>query len=1156
VPLQIYKSSAGSGKTYTLTREFIRLVVRAPYQYRQILAITFTNKATAEMKNRIVSKLGQLAANTDPKYAEALLSLLPASFTLQTVQQNAAKALSLILHNYGEFSVCTIDSFFQQLLRSFTRELKLPYGYDLLLDSNLAIEQAAALLLLEIGNNDKPNLTKWIVSFALEKWKEDKGFRITSDIESLGKNLLDDIVWDYITNNSNFEEGLETENEMQAHHFDKLKQFLNSLQKIRRNFENELIEKGKQVLKEIEENGFTQKDFKNSSANIFKYFSEGDFDKIANPTNTLSAIFRDNNIEGWLSKEKSKDYKLAKFVRDFLHPEFMAMMNFIEVHKKNYFTAKAILGNFYSYGLLNALKEKITQFRTEQNIMLLADNSKLMRSVLQGELAFIFEKAGLQYKHVFIDEFQDTSTSQWDSLAYLVQNALSQNDEALLVGDVKQSIYRWRGGNFNLLLAPAKHLGEKVSPFVEEKNIKNLTTNYRSGQNIIAFNNAFFTTATKLICSHSDWQENLFIKEIKTAYEDVKQEATDNKGGYITFETVTKNADSKPTEDTESKNEISNENAEINKYDSAESWGSAESEVAIPEIEKAVINRIEKLIEKQGYQYADIAILVRKNAHGAQIAKSLTNAKIPVISSEALFLTGSPTVRLTISVLKYLNAPLESIYRTQLLYQYLQYINELPSPEFLHLVYTDFNLQANDPKSIFATKLPPSFIQNQQFLARQPLYELVENITAYFELDTSNDPYLRRFLDFVLECLTNKISRLPAFLAYWERLHPATGSNLTNAPSVILPEGLNAVQILTIHKSKGLEFPVVILPYADWDTIELKKNTIIWADANIDPYNKMGTLPLKFGKELGDSHFETNYQNEIYQQIVDNLNILYVALTRAERELHIISKPLKKSKTSKDTASLKTIQDLFVQVLNHPDFEYSDSKKITGDYAAIESIFFAYGEPTLPPNLNPDEKISEQADNTENDNHTNKILPTHPAKSSATHKIKLASNAQQFFMLLDPNRAQAVSMGQKVHQVLENLQSPERLQKVLRQLKAQGHITQADEAPLNKRIEQIFNFKEVINWFNPPQGWEIITEQALIDKGQQYRPDRVLINENRAVIIDFKTIAPNAPDGIRKNHHWQVKNYARILTKMGYTVVLAKLLYIGIDNAWIEEVNI
>jgi ATP-dependent exoDNAse (exonuclease V) beta subunit len=245
-----------------------------------------------------------------------------------------------------------------------------------------------------------------------------------------------------------------------------------------------------------------------------------------------------------------------------------------------------------------------------------------------------------------------------------------------------------------------------------------------------------------------------------------------------------------------------------------------------------------------------------------------------------------------------------------------------------------------------------------------------------------------------------------------------------------------------------------------------------------------------------------------------------------------------------------------VQVLNHPDFEYSDSKKITGDYAAIESIFFAYGEPTLPPNLNPDEKISEQADNTENDNHTNKILPTHPAKSSATHKIKLASNAQQFFMLLDPNRAQAVSMGQKVHQVLENLQSPERLQKVLRQLKAQGHITQADEAPLNKRIEQIFNFKEVINWFNPPQGWEIITEQALIDKGQQYRPDRVLINENRAVIIDFKTIAPNAPDGIRKNHHWQVKNYARILTKMGYTVVLAKLLYIGIDNAWIEEVNI
>ncbi|MFK7903763.1 MAG: UvrD-helicase domain-containing protein, partial [Chitinophagales bacterium] len=1077
MPLTIYKSSAGSGKTYTLVKEYVNLLVRRPNEFRNILAITFTNKATDEMKGRIIEALSLLSDEKFEGLAKQLAKENP-DIPASDIPKNAQTALQNILHNYSEFTVSTIDSFFQRILRANAKELKLPLRYEVEMDRTFVLDQITAHLMLDIGNID--GLTNWLEDFAFSQIEEDKGWNIERNIRELGNQIFIEEVWERLMQEdqkaqSEHEEGKKPKSsrEIRELRYKRLKKIIEQLWGIKRDFEKKLKDWGKEAVDIIEGYGLKMTDFKAGTAVYFENIQKGVYKRGA----TLEKIYQ-GNTSAWCTKTAAKKAIIEQAVHSSLQDILTESIDYYNTNLIEYTSASEVLKNIYVYGILNDLKDKLRDYRTDNNMMLISDTNNVIReAVSDNDTHFIFEKIGIVYKHVLIDEFQDTSNYQWDNIKHIADNSISQGNFTLVVGDVKQSIYRWRGGNMQLLM---KGVQEKFEKNRNVTSVQNLAHNWRSHKHVVAFNNAFFSAAVEVLTANMQIPE---ARQLVQAYESVKQDIQHDTGGLVKVEFLPSSG-----------------------------WKEEAGERML-----GIIGEL----QKEGKSLKDIAILVRTNLEGSDIAEKLAGAGIKVISSESLLLKNSPKVMLLISILRYLSDHRDIIAKTEILVHWLQVQGK--TDEIDHRIYTDHQTKNKEEdkeaeiKSFFQQLLPPRFHEDINNLVKKPLYELIELLIEVLMLNDKADAYIQRFQDLVLEHNSTKSADVNHFLGWWNDHEDS------DKTSIIVPKGEDAVTIITIHKAKGLEFPIVVMPYCDW-SLTPKMSSIIWTESDKAPFDEMGPLPLKFSNNLRDSYFRPDYEKELLMTYIDNLNVLYVAFTRPVERLYILTREVKRG------GNLNSVYQLLSSTLQSDGFEYNE-------HFDNSTVSFA-----LPQNFEEGDSKSSHKEET-----SEQVTPLSTYLcNDYQNKITIRSDSDRFFMLFDSKKSEAIKTGQKIHSVLEKMVFAKDLEKVMRQLQIQGILQAVDIPIIRERIKKTFQDKKVQSWFS--NEWEVLAERRLLRNQDSYIPDRVLIKDNQAIVIDYKT-------GKNDNKHKrQVNRYAQILEGIGYQVTEKYLLYVGEDIEIVEVV--
>jgi ATP-dependent helicase/nuclease subunit A len=819
--LKIYKSSAGSGKTFTLVKEYLKYCLPNPDRFRYVVAITFTNASAAEMKDRILKALRELSEGKAEDIRDQLHS---EGITTQQLK-NAPLLLEKILYNYSLFNISTIDKFFHRIIRSFNRELDISSDFELFIDTDEALDFAVDQFLYR--SRELPEIHKLLVDFVREKIANSQGWNIRSDLYKMAKELLKD-------------------NALQLHEteLDTVLDYIRDLKKLTRDFETEMDRIARDILKHTEDHGLVIEDFKYGHSGVFSFIKKSlkEYRDYEPKVRFVKGLTLETE---WYAKDSIN----AHLIQQALHTGLLPMsLQLHELHQKDYsryITAREILKNIYTFSVYEELNRMLKLYREEKNAVLISDFTKILSGHIANEdITFVYSRIGNRYDHYLIDEFQDTSVLQWQSLKPLIENAVAQGSGCLLVGDSKQAIYRWRGGSVELI---EKQVVEIDFPAYSEKY--NLNRNFRSRPTIVDFNNAFFDKVAGLFSS--DTAEYQLMQQI---FEDASQKAKADlaEPGYAEFNFITK---------------------EGRKNDSF----TGPSGLLVLEQVKAVLH--------DGYALKDITVLVR-DTKGANLAAALLHdAGLPFITQDTLKLDYSPTVRFLLSLLNYINHPEDSLSLSEVLFLYIQYF------------YPESVNGSNQPLilsgSISENTLPENFRNNLKKLAAMPVYEIVEELVAMFHLDAP-DAYLQRFQDAVLEFTIKEKGGITAFLEWWEK----------GKFTVILPENQDAIRIMTIHKAKGLEFPVVMIPYADWDFSN--HQNLIWVHPKEEPFNKIPYLPVNYSAGLKESLLAEDFYREEALTAIDNLNLLYVAFTRAKHRLYVNTAKIKKQPENgiKNTAAL------------------------------------------------------------------------------------------------------------------------------------------------------------------------------------------------------------------------------------------------------------
>ena len=830
----IYDASAGSGKTYALVKEYLKIILVAPKNdaYRNILAITFTNKAVHEMKSRIVGNLSEFAKEKPSQKAQDLIADLvngrrkennpeewaeePIGLSIIQIKTKSQQIIKHIIHNYAAFDISTIDKFTHKVIRAFAHDLGLPMTFEVTLDTENLLIEAVDAIIAQAGEDE--TLTKLLIDFTMEKTDDDKSWDISREILDTGRLVLNENNRNEITH---FQDKTIAE-------FVEIKKKLAEACKVLDAANTELAEN---ALLLIEKNWIDLKSFSRGTfPNHLQSIADGKF----NPKNKMFREFEDISI--------NKTAKDSAIIENII-PELLQILDTVykNFEKRDFY--KAFLKNITPLSLLNTVSNELSKIQEEQNVLSISEFNAIIHREIQNQPApFIYERLGERYRHFFIDEFQDTSEMQWQNLIPLIDNATSSEIDGekgtlMIVGDPKQSIYRWRGGKAEQFIELSKDHNPFNNP---EKVLEHLDKNYRSYSQIIEFNNDFFQLLSNEF-EHEDY---------KDLYQNHSHQKSNAKtGGYVNISFIPK------IEESEDDNEA---------LDKTELYL------------LATLNTIQKA-QKQGFEYKDIVILTRKRSHGIAVANYLTEQGIPLLSSETLMIQNATEVRFTIYLLKYLKNSSDLEAKAHFLHFVAEHIQD-------QLPIHDFIAQGMDKKqeTEFENWLTNFDISlSFQDIRKKSLYESVETIISKFLRSQNGNAYIQYFLDIVLERDVRNQAGISDFLNYWDK-----NAEKFSIPS---PEGKNAVRIMTIHKSKGLEFPVVIMPFADEDYAKSPKSKL-WIDAEKDEFGLPKVLVdnSKAVEGFGDAA-KSVYVQKSQEELLDNINVLYVALTRAEEQLFVIS---------------------------------------------------------------------------------------------------------------------------------------------------------------------------------------------------------------------------------------------------------------------------
>ncbi|QCX02042.1 ATP-dependent helicase [Aggregatimonas sangjinii] len=1021
-PFKIYNASAGSGKTHTLTKEYLKIILTSKGGYRQILALTFTNKAVDEMKSRILESLFEFSNTDSVTHASPLFLDVQKELDLDTevLRKRAGETLKDILHNYAFFDVSTLDKFTHRLIRTFAKDLKIPQNFEVVLDKDLLLNEAVSRLILKAGQD--PLLTEVLLDFALEKIEDDKSWDIGLDLIGIGGLLFEE----------NHKKQLEKYGSKSIADFLDLKKLLKT--RIAGS-EAKMKKASVSALELIKENNLEFSDFSSSYFPKFMLkISNGGFDI------DFGAKWKQNFDDAPLYAKKCDES--TKLVLDSLHQDFSILFGLIQ----NAFSEYSLLRNAYRsivpLTVLNSIQQEIKTLQEERDQLSISEFNTIISKEIKNQPApFIYERLGEKYRHYFIDEFQDTSVMQWENLQPLIDNALAGYDEnghtgsLFLVGDTKQAIYRWRGGRAEQFL---KLTSGQDNPFVIAPAVKMLKTNYRSQAEIIKFNNDFFQNISQFL--NKPVYNALFV-------EGNKQLQNAKEGGYVEMRFLDE-------DDVDDKDDL---------------YGNA------------VLETINK-VDPKGKAYGDICILVRSNKHGVALADFLTQNKVQVISTESLLINSSEKVRFLIALLRYQSMPNDPAVR----YEILSFLSKGKNKR--HELITAHLNQLN-------TFLANTYGLDMSFMRKQSVYDGLELAIKQFDLAPDNDVYLISLLDTVLDVENKDGAGVQTFLEYWDKKKEKL--------SLSAPATSNAVRIMTIHKAKGLEFPVVIFPYANEDIYRrFRKN--MWLPVDPEDFNGFSTLLISEKKEVlqyGAIAAE-RYTEEEQKMELDAFNLLYVALTRAEKALFIISK---KEIASNGAHNASHYSGLFIHYLKEKGL-WDGNQEIYG-FGTFSRL----------------EETSLRAP---------KSVPfQYTFKNRPGFSILAAAGS-----LWDTERETAIAQGNLIHTILSHVETKDDVEAALAFFSRRGDIPPETFQEVRDTINKIVAHPQLKPYYK--EGLIVKNEKDIItQKGKLLRPDRLVFEGNEVTVIDYKT-GKGDP-----TYHQQLYEYADALEEMGYLVARKIIVY-------------
>ncbi len=1069
-PLKIYKASAGSGKTFALTMAYLRLLYTHPGIYRHILAVTFTNKAAGEMKQRILTRLHCLSRKDGTDCLEEMKLLQEVTgWDEAAIRSRAGELLEEILNDYSRFSVGTIDKFFQSVIRAFTHEIGIQPGYNLELDHHRVLSLAVDNLFQDLGNRDE--LQQWLIRYAMERMESSLSWDFRREMMQLGEQLF----------RESFQE-LFLRDDLDRLDKDHLDLFQADLDRLEAEARSAMSSIGEEALDRMAKLDVDPTDFKGagrSPATLFLSAREGKDIEF-----TPSRIASLTESDRWLKKDA--DDSLEQLTNGTLIPLF----NRIYVQQEILNTCAAVRPYLFTLGILGDIREYVHNYTTERNLFLMADSSRFLRGIIGGnQVPFIYERTGNRYSHIMLDEFQDTSLFQYDNFRPLLDNSLASGEQSLVVGDVKQSIYRWRNSDWKIL---ATDLERDFSH--QEIQVEALQENYRSREQIVRFNNTVFQLASRVLgeeiekellgASAHPQEAAGEVDRFISAWQDVVQQIPahlQGTGGRVRAELFDE-------EDTPFREQVLG---------------------VLPAWLDQILNT--------GIEAGDIAILVRTRREGVAVVNRLleharnTAREHPykLVSNDSLLLGYNHSVALLISMLRYLLNPEQQINNALLKY-YIQQLGGDSDDRTGTLLMDDL-----PPAEL----LPEDLIEQQELLRQLPLFELIESLIDLFGLgDRADDlPYLQAFQDLVIDMQRRGPLGISEFLEFWE--HTGTGK------SISFSEASDALRILTIHKAKGLEFKAVVIPFCDWElTTSARNHQILWCPTAGTPLERVPVVPVRFASRLSATLFSGAYYTERMKGYMDSLNLMYVAFTRA-KDLLYLGIPRREARQIRDTGDLmQSILDLTPGI-----------QPCTGVLRTmISDTVLSLG--TMP-SYDP-EPLKEAAW---------KFI-SYPV-NRGEKLLKLHLRSDQYFLDDEGVFRTERMFGNTMHQLFSMLDSVDDVNGAVDALQRDGLVPEKERDALVTRVQDLLGKREVSAWFSPSPALRIFKERSLLcSSGEVLRPDRVVVEGDRATVIDFKFGQLE-----KQAYQRQVRNYMEQLLLMGFGKVEGYLWYVMLDR--IEKIE-
>lgn len=1031
----VYRSSAGSGKTFTLVKEYLKIALadenESPLKFRKILAITFTNKAAQEMKDRVIRALKELA---NPKKDEVspLSKILISELNLDTLQlqQRAENLLRAILHNYSDFGIGTIDSFTHRIVRSFAYDLGLPMNFEVELEKEEMLQKAVDKLMSKIGIDDE--ITKTLLKFSEEKTDDEKGWQIETELKYTANYLLK-------------ESGTLHAERLRNLSLPDFSEIRTKLYLLTKGFEDKITLHSQKALDLIKSSGLSMEDFSQGNKGIFAWFqniNKQDYRALATPNSFVLKTIEENK---WTSgaAARNSNAPMVMAISDRLRELFSVIKAEVQFHYPKYVTRSAIRRHLYSLAVLNELEKILKEFREEDSVIHISEfNHIISKVVVEQPVPYIFEKLGARYSHFLIDEFQDTSVLQWENLLPLIENGLAENNFSMVVGDAKQAIYRWRSGDVEQFVFLPSLLNKDENPLMQDRESslkrhfleQELDKNFRSRKEVVDFNNDLFYKLSAELSTH-----------YKGIYERVAQKVKPgNDGGYVELRTPKR----------EGKSEFVN-----------------------LEYTTETISLVHDLLG-EGWQKRDIALLVRENRQGSLLANALIAEGIPVLSSDSLLIRNSPLICCIVSLLRVLEHPEDRIALTDA----IDYLNKTGRGNYpLHALQQN-KAKLKDALAAFG------ITEDLNYLSVLPLYQQCESLIRTIFPNEQKNAWVVFFLDELLRFGTTRNPDRESFFAWWD-------DRARNA-SVVIPEGTDAVNIMTIHKSKGLEFPVVIIPFLNWK--QRNQADTIWIEPHDEEIPTLETALVSESKDLKQSSIANQYLREVDKKVLDQMNLLYVGCTRAIDRLYLLSQ---QGEQKEDPTNVPGwLNKIYASELS-------------------ESAVIQFGEKSTP-SVNRKTEVSE-------------FISLSAGEGKWTGKVRVRKYSEESWGEELTKRETGIIF----HSLLQKVTTSDSIEEVVATAVNSGYIAAESKSETIALLKSVTEHTDLRKYFETTS--ISFSELDILIPGEKAsRPDRVVVTKDEAIVLEYKSGAES------EDHVNQVKHYKSLLERMGYAKISGKLIYL------------